>query len=142
MNKFLVFIMLFACFKSLDGQNLTFLYDNSGNCYRKYLTVVMSSPARQNSENSEETQPQTDQIGDLKVTVFPNPTEGVLKVAVIGASGENLRFTLLDAGGKILQNFTSQTLDNEVDMTSYATGIYILRLVADRKQSVFQIIKK
>jgi len=139
---FFTMLALLICFSAFGQGNLRFDYDNSGNCIQKYRTVVLPSPAKPNAESDEETQPQTDILGNLKVTVFPNPTEGLLKVIIDGASEQNFRFTLIDINGKVLQNFVSQTIENEINLTAYTAGIYILQMVADNKRSVFQIIKK
>jgi len=101
----------------------------------------MNSPAKPNAE-SEDEQPQTDIIGDMKVTVFPNPTDGLLQVVIDSGNEQNFRFILLDLHGKILQNFTSHSLTNEVNLSGYAAGNYILKLQAGSRQSVWQIIKK
>ena len=140
---FSVFALL-ICFSAFGQGNLVFDYDASGNCTRKYRTVVLASPApaRHNADSEENAQPQTDIIGNLKVTVFPNPTEGLLKVVIDGANEQNFRFTLIDINGKVLQQFTSQNFENEINLTAYTAGIYILQMFADNWQSVFQIIKK
>jgi hypothetical protein len=155
MNKILSFL-LFLLLNSFafSQSNYNFLYDESGNCIRKYMTVVMSyAPANPNSDNDyveEDPQPQSDLLGDLKVTVYPIPTDGVLQV-VISNNNENIisgskdeliyRFTLLDASGKLLQSFTTQSTTNTIDLTNYPAGNYILRLQAGDKMSYFHIIK-
>ncbi|MDR3326742.1 MAG: T9SS type A sorting domain-containing protein [Prevotellaceae bacterium] len=141
MRKFLFFVMLITCFNGYGQGNLVFSYDASGNCIRKYLTVVMSSPAKPDVDN-EEVQPQTDLIGDLKVTVYPNPTDGLLQVVIDGTSEQDFRFTLLDMSGTVLQNFISHSLTNEIDMSTCIAGVYVLRLQIKEKLSVFRIIKK
>ena len=140
-KTFFTTLALLICFSAFGQGNLTFLYDNAGNCYRKYQTVVMNSPAKPNAE-SEEAQPQTDIIGEMKVTVFPNPTEGLLQVVIDGGNEQSFRFVLLDLNGKVLQNFTSHSAINEVNLSGYATGNYILKLQSGDRQSVWQIIKK
>jgi len=62
---FYTLLALLIYFSAFGQGNLTFLYDNAGNCYRKYLTVVMNLPAKPNAENDDE-QPQTKCIVILK----------------------------------------------------------------------------
>ena len=138
---FLSTLALLICFSAFGQGNLTFLYDNAGNCYMKYLTVVMSSPAKPNAEG-EEAQPQTDILGTMKVTVYPNPTDGLLQVVIDGGNEQSFHFVLLDLNGKVLQNFTSHSLTNEVNLSGYAAGNYIFKLQSGDRQSVWQIIKK
>ena len=120
--------------------SLNFLYNESGNCIKKYLTVVLSPFG--NDSISESNVSRTDNIGDMQITVYPNPTEGVLRVAIGGADDNSFLFTVIDMGGRVLQSFKSYNVETDVDMTSYLEGVYILKVVAGGKTSVFRIIKK
>jgi hypothetical protein len=59
--------------------DLVFLYDESGSCIRKYLTVVMSyAPTNSGSGDvsdedfvEEAPQPQSDLLNGLKITIYP-----------------------------------------------------------------------
>lgn len=144
MKKRLLLFFTFSLFyfTNICAQgNLTFLYDESGNCIKKYLTVVLKSPLG-NDSIPESNISQTDNIGDMQITVYPNPTEGVLRVTINGVTDNSFLFTVIDMGGRVLQRFKSYSVETAVDMTSYLKGVYILKIVAGGKSSVFRIIKK
>ena len=66
------------CCVCLFGQQVVdFMYDESGNCIKKYLTVELPSKAR---DNPLDTVSKTDNIGDVAISVYPNPTDGLLRV--------------------------------------------------------------
>ena len=128
------------CCVCLFGQQVVdFMYDESGNCIKKYLTVELPSKA---SDNPLDTVSKTDNIGDVAISVYPNPTDGLLRVVVSGAEQHDFDFRLIDAGGRLLQQFRSRNEINDVDMTYYTSGVYVLVLYVDNKRSVFRIIKK
>ena len=72
--------------------------------------------------------------------VFPNPTKD--KVTVIGPDIREV--AIYDLGGRCLKRqngVASQRNSVEIDLTSYISGIYLLRIVNENGASVKKIIK-
>jgi hypothetical protein len=70
------------------------------------------------------------------LSVFPNPTDGMLNIKFTMNEIQSVRIEILSLNGETeysqnLGNFKG-TFDKQVDLSSLAEGIYILRLVSDR----------
>jgi hypothetical protein len=78
----------------------------------------------------------------LSVTVFPNPTQSVVRLKIDAPTLDNLSFQLCDAIGQVLINQKINESLTEVPMQGLAPAAYVLR-VSDRLKAVrtFTIIK-
>lgn len=73
------------------------------------------------------------------VKAFPNPVKDVLKVNNIPVNSEVI-LTTLNGQQLYKQVATERTLD--VNMSSYASGVYLLRVVGDKGAKVQKVVKK
>lgn len=62
------------------------------------------------------------------VNVYPNPSASFVNVSL--ATSETHVFELYDAAGKLIHTFSNSNAVNQIDMTNYENGVYILK-VAD-----------
>ena len=96
--------VLFLC-TSLNvcaQQRIRYTYDEAGN--RTKREIVLSS-TRSVSENEEETPDMYEEkLRETKVTIYPNPTKGMLRVDISGVDTfKDARISLYDLNGKLLQ---------------------------------------
>ncbi|MDR0828969.1 MAG: T9SS type A sorting domain-containing protein [Prevotellaceae bacterium] len=154
MKKLILLSLLFCAFQTAQSQ-IQFEYDNAGNCVLKYKTVVMSAPrAPSQSQAEEETETETpenapenqqleDKIGDIKITLFPNPTKGLLQLEFENKSAETpVNYTLTDINGKLITSGTSNNNPLNLNLSSYAAGAYLLRISIADKKEIYKIIKQ
>jgi hypothetical protein len=84
--------------------------------------------------------------GDLKLNVFPNPTNGFVNVSIEGLSGEPLSITVKDMIGRILQEQSldrlSGSTDLSLDMSDTPDGVYFIELKAESRSLIQKIIKQ
>lgn len=120
-----------------------FSYDAAGNRVKREL--VMSAPkalAKQQTAPNE-SQSYTDMLSDHSIKIYPNPTEGALKICVSGLK-ETERCSLAvytSQGAQILEK--SLTADNvDIDISNHPSGIYLLRIAIDNNQTTWKIIKR
>lgn len=77
---------------------------------------------------------------DFGVKVFPNPSNGKVNIE-INKDYYKANITVLDLSGKII---ISETLSNnnskEIDLSSYAKGMYIIQLDVDNEKIVTKVI--
>jgi len=135
--KKLIFILplLFSAVVA-HSQVLQFDYDDAGNCILKYRTVVVAP-------HGAPQKPQNEQIGERTLTIYPNPTYGLVRVEISGNASESpINVMLSDINGKVLQSFSTANMNFDVDLTSYLQGNYLLVMVIDNKKSTWKIIKK
>ena len=78
----------------------------------------------------------------LEMSVYPNPTGGVLKLTIRDIDDKNLRYRLYDMNGLLLQDKKIDTEETEIPLHDYSSTLYFLRVV-NKKQDmkVFKIVK-
>jgi hypothetical protein len=78
---------------------------------------------------------------DLDVQVFPNPTTGKLKVELWNLNDPRVSAVVYNTSGAVIMN-REMTTDGqiEIDLTGNVSGLYLLRLVADKKEYLRKII--
>ncbi len=81
----------------------------------------------------------------LEAIVFPNPATDKIVISVLACEADQLTLTLTTMAGELLfrqdkhiHNSTTETLP----MTSYASGMYLLKATAGNRQRTFRILKK
>jgi hypothetical protein len=83
-------------------------------------------------------------IPGLEVRVYPNPVRDILMIEVIRTGNDLFRYELFDITGReaVVKKMSSNT--EEIDMGSYVSGIYLLRVLSSGNENVktCKIIKK
>ena len=78
MKNFL-FSILFCAAISLSAQSISYHYDNTGNRTERIINMQSSPPQPQTAT---EITPLEDLISGRKLKIYPNPTEGMLSIAI------------------------------------------------------------
>lgn len=92
---------------SPDGTEWEFTVDNSGNLTSQITKIS--------------------EVKDLnEITVFPNPTDNILKIKFKESKGGNIE--LLDISGKLIYTDSFNTRSIMIDMNKYKSGVYILNI--------------
>ena len=139
----LIFLLLVAISLSVSGQNIvSYAYDNAGNRLSRKIVLLTSNPAHAKKDTIAPS-PVEEQMGDRKLTVYPNPTKGELKVDITGGNNKDeIRIQLFSAQGIQLQSRKAAVGTTPIDMVIYPPGWYILRVQAGDKVTELKIIKK
>ncbi|MBS1231975.1 MAG: Protein of unknown function precursor [Bacteroidetes bacterium] len=78
----------------------------------------------------------------LEMSVYPNPTGGVLKLTIRDIDDKNLRYRLYDMNGLLLQDKKIDSEETEISLQDYSSTIYFLRIVNNKQEiKVFKIVK-
>ncbi len=82
-----------------------------------------------------------DDVENTMVRVYPNPTEGVVKVAVDGFNVDKLE--IFDIYGRKLQDMPFEGTEKQVDLGQYAAGVYLFKLKNSKNatESVIKMVK-
>lgn len=143
--KYCYLLLSFLSVISVPGiadEKITYSYDAAGNRILRKYEVVLSNP-NPVKKYEEEPAPVSEEMGERKITVYPNPTKGALAVEVIGGDEKDeMRITLYSVQGTVLQNRIIAMGTTPVDMSAYASGNYILRIQAGKETLEFKIIKE
>lgn len=74
-----------------------------------------------------------------KITVYPNPTSGLVRISgIISAKGAD--YTLVDLQGKMVQR--GSVINSSVDISNLIPGTYILNIIIDHQIFTRKIFKK
>ncbi len=84
-------------------------------------------------------QEETERTGQLTVAAYPNPSTGSYNVFL--SEPENVRYSVSDVRGQIIQNNTvSNTNHFNIEITG-TTGIYFLEVIAGEDKRVIKLVK-
>ena len=141
---FLFLFFLSVTTLSAQSQLVSYAYDNAGNRISRKIVLLNNNPSRAKRDTaSVPTPPVVDQLGERKITVYPNPTKGAIAVEITGKGDkDNLRITLISPLGVALQTIKAESGTTPVNLSTYAVGWYILRVQAEDKTTEFKIVKQ
>lgn len=133
---FLFFALLYSVANSY-AQTVIYTPDQDGNMtHRNVLTL------RSTNVSDEETIPISDEIGEQKVTIYPNPTKGHFQVelTLFDEKLKNYYIIYSLSGTKIQQNKISNVL-TDINISNYPSGTYLLDIFLGEKVSRWKVIK-
>ena len=128
---------------SISQDKIQYEYDAAGNrISRKYIISTFKKPPLQQFSDTTFTKqiPEKQQI-----TIYPNPTKDILSVGISGVDDEyDINLTLFNSQGVLLQNISANPDESpiKIDMASYPTNWYILKVTINGKNNFFKIIKQ
>jgi hypothetical protein len=138
---YLLFSFLVFLSTAMQAQKVAYDYDMAGNrISRKVVNLDNPNYAKKQAETPV---PVEDQLGERKITVYPNPTKGALAVEMTGGNQKDqMSLSLFSSQGVQLQSIKVTTTVTPVNMSAYPSGYYILRVQAGDKMTEFKIIKQ
>lgn len=78
----------------------------------------------------------------LEMVTFPNPTLDKIQLQIADLKDQKLTYTLTDVQGKLLQSKQVVAETTELDLNSYESGTYFLRVNNSKEEiRTFKIIK-
>jgi hypothetical protein len=80
----------------------------------------------------------TDLSAAPAVTMFPNPTDGIVKIV---ANSDVQLIRVLDVQGREVYSSTVNTKQAEVNLSNFATGLYFVRVVTVEGETIMELIK-
>lgn len=147
-------LCIFCC-AATYAQRIQYGYDDTGNRISRKKEIVMSAKPKvfkPDSIRTNEVEPDIESspapfeemVSETKIVIYPNPTQGMLRIEISGAEiplGAYVR--LYSTSGALVRQWTGISSDNTLDITAQPTGIYIMRIVLGKDRvSVWKIIKQ
>lgn len=115
-------------------------YDSSGNRTERVIVLNTKSANIGGDENSSEVVDDKLDAGEIKI--YPNPTEGLLKIDLPNLDLPNANLYLYDLNAKLIQQQTAVRGGNEMNLSAYSAGVYLLIIQAGQEKWEWKIIKK
>lgn len=84
-------------------------------------------------------------LNDIQFTIFPNPTDGELRVRIDSPSERSVHYLLYDMNGRSLAAHKwepGMSADYEIDLSRYAAGTYLLRILSGEDLVEKRIVKR
>jgi hypothetical protein len=79
----------------------------------------------------------------LGYSVYPNPTEGIIRLVIKSFNDGDFRFQLYNLSGIVLQEAKISDEETEISMEKHASAVYFLRVIRDNREvKVFKIVKR
>lgn len=120
-------------------QRIKYTYDESGNRIKK--EIVLSSTRSLLSEDDEQ-EAYTEEIQSHQITIYPNPTKGLLNVKIAGLDKINGQISIYNMGGRLINQSDLSSSNQTFDLSDQPNGIYIMQIKLEDKVSSWKIIKE
>ena len=151
--KTLLFVFFATvCLQVLYSQNkVTYGYDAAGN--RTSRTIVMAAaPPKSALAPVEEEEPvvYSEILSDIELKIYPNPTDGLLKVEILNLpENQTANIWLYNISGRLITSLRGITGFATIDISDQPQGTYLMKIVAgettsggSQYQTEWKIIKK
>lgn len=79
---------------------------------------------------------------DAYIEAYPNPVKGTLSINVYGLIEGNAAITITDINGKVLRQLPVNTAKTSIDMSDFASGLYLLKYTDDHRSETVRITKQ
>ncbi|MCT4599038.1 MAG: T9SS type A sorting domain-containing protein [Vallitalea sp.] len=135
----LFFLFLFNGFS--QNSVITYKYDYRGN--RVERIIDLRSRKSIDSEFNEKKTPILDEIGERKISIYPNPTKGKLKVEIGNCDYfDNVQCEVFNISGtKLIGKHFSIPGSVLINLESQSNGVYILMIRIESEALRYKIIK-
>ena len=120
---------------------IAYRYDAAGNRISRTLVLsTISAPAP-----PEEKPPvvYTEVFADIQLKIYPNPTDGLVKVEIGNLpEGETAEIRLYAMSGKLIMTIRDVSKAVDINIGDQPAGIYVMNIVAGKFRTEWKIIKK
>ena len=141
-TKYRIIITALICLHTILGsaQTVKFDYDNDGNVIQRKV-LIMSVPKQKQA--TEAPAPVTQDLGEQKISLYPNPTRGefLLSVQLLNNKETN-SYSLYSLNGSLIAKEPISGNSTTVNISEYPKGIYLLDIFLGDKVSRWKVIKQ
>jgi len=148
--KLLLIFIMFWVFSGtgriLAQSTVSYGYDDSGNRTSRITlksSIAFFEDSVKSSINNKKIEALVNSVGNKKILIYPNPTHNQLFVEIIGYDNEfNKTLYLYDITGKLLISKKLAISRILFDLSDYAPGIYVLKILLGNNSNECKIIKE
>jgi hypothetical protein len=141
--NFLAFtaIMLLLSLRLNSDPNIYYYtYDAAGNRITRICTIPIGKSRAKDSTQKKEYK---DAIANHDITIYPNPTKGMLTIKVTNVTQSiNAQISVCDLNGITVFTKAALNPENEIDLSSLPNGFYFMNIIIDGKSVKWKIIKE
>jgi len=135
------------CFSQTSIVNYTYGYDASGNRTSRTILIKKSAQLSKDSLFNASVKAKTkDAFGEVfekkQITIYPNPTKGLIIVEIPLSEGDNARISVYDIKGSLLHDYKNIGSSTNIDLTNEPIGTYLMKIFIGNKPTTWKIIKQ
>jgi hypothetical protein len=83
----------------------------------------------------------------MQLFAYPNPTTDLITVGALNNNYQNVTFAVTDLAGSLMAEYLTPTISNTeirqvINADSYAPGLYIITMIADKQRYALKFAKK
>jgi hypothetical protein len=137
----LLFLLLISSGQMIRAQqdNVTYRYDAAGN--RISRTIII--PSRAASFDEEKPVVYSEIFSDIQLKIYPNPTNGLLKVEIYNLPEDQMaQIWIYAMSGQLIASFKDVSSTVNINISNQPAGMYLMKIVAGKFQTEWKIIKK
>lgn len=133
-NSLLLFVFLSLVLTGLKGQTISYTYDETGNRIARNENGARSAEVKTSLDETKT---------EITLRIYPNPVRDILVVETNAVSEtDKAHIYLSDAGGKQVMSGEISSGKWDIDLGSYPSGVYILKLIYGEKTLYHKVIKE
>jgi len=139
-SVFIILLISSIC----SAQSYSFHYNARGHRDLRNVISLKSATIPTDSLSAKElNKPLEDQIGLQKTLIYPNPTKGLLRIDLPVLTNQEAMIRVFDSGGKLVIQKTAVESNNEVNLSDYPSGFYIMTIqIGNNNRKEWKIIKE
>lgn len=142
---FLAWLLVAILFSAIAHAqtNYEFTYDASGNRVTRAIILLKSADIPSDSLQAKQANEiLEDQIGLQMTRIYPNPTKGLLRIDFPALSDQEATVIVYDPSGKLIVQKPLISSGNEIDLSAYPPGFYIMDIHIGQAKKGWKIIKE
>lgn len=116
---------------AVHAQSVDYYYDACGNRIKRQIFLIRNKSL-----------PVEEQLGNVQVRIYPNPTHGLLKVTIQSPDELKGSIEVFNSQGVRIVYIANVEQENDIDLSAHHNGIYLMRLKVGAASSTWKILKK
>lgn len=84
----------------------------------------------------------TTELGEQEIRIYPNPTKGLLRIDIPNLGDESMTLDVFDSQGRLLIRQDAAAIGNQLDLSAYPSGMYLLLIRTAGDKQEWKIIKE
>jgi hypothetical protein len=151
MKKYLLIIVTGVFYFHSYGQEaleVQYEYDNAGNRIARYVIVLeddgtKSFKRNKQSDNSTDETYYIDNLDDISLKIFPNPTNSYINIQIDNIFTEiNGFISIYSTSGSKIFTDNINTTNKRIDLSNYPNGVYLVNISINGKETTWKVVKK
>ena len=118
-------------------ENITGLTEGTKYYYKAYATNSVGTTYGEAEDFTTEAALSIEDFELAGISISPNPTSGILNMTI----AEKANYRLLNTKGQVLKKGTSTAGKNKIDISSFAKGIYLLKIKTSKGSFTKKVVR-